>query len=100
MEPELLTIKDSYSMKKFNSSILHADFLYNLSNAIGGYRADRDTGTPEYNQILSQRRGEAVFDLLVGKFGINPSQLEIRAVGSSEQMFEGAACNRVVVIEN
>lgn len=62
--------------------------------------ADRDTGTPEYNQKLSQRRGEAVFDLLVGKFGINPSQLEIRAVGSSEQMFDGAACNRVVVIEN
>lgn len=62
--------------------------------------ADKDTGTAEYNQKLSEKRGEAVFNLLVGKFGIDPSQLEVRAVGSSEQMFGGAACNRVVVIEN
>ena len=62
--------------------------------------ADKDTGTAEYNQKLSEKRGEAVFNLLVGKFGIDPSQLEVRAVGSSEQMFDGAACNRVVVIEN
>lgn len=62
--------------------------------------ADKETGTPEYNYMLSEKRGEAVLNALVNNYGVNPSQLEIKAVGSSEQMFDGAASNRVVVIEN
>ena len=62
--------------------------------------ADKETGTPEYNYMLSEKRGEAVLNALVNNYGVNPSQLEIKAVGSSEQMFNGAASNRVVVIEN
>lgn len=62
--------------------------------------ADKETGTPEYNQQLSQKRGEAVYNALVEKFGVDPEQLSIEAVGSSEQRFDGAQLNRVVIIQN
>ena len=62
--------------------------------------ADKETGTPAFNQKLSERRGNAVFDALTQKFGVNPDQLTVQAVGSSDQRFNGAALNRVVVIED
>ncbi|MEF9931693.1 MAG: OmpA family protein [Bacteroidales bacterium] len=62
--------------------------------------ADKETGTPNYNLKLSQRRGEAVYNALINKFGINPNQLKIEAVGSSEQRFNGAQLNRVVIIQD
>ena len=62
--------------------------------------ADKETGTPEFNMKLSQMRGEAVYKAMVGKFGVNPEQLRIEAVGSQQQKFEGAQLNRVVVIED
>ena len=62
--------------------------------------ADKETGTPEFNMKLSQKRGEAVYKVLVDKYGIDPAQLKIDAVGSSQQKFEGAQLNRVVVIED
>ena len=60
--------------------------------------ADKETGTPAYNQKLSEKRGEAVYKALTEKFGVNPEQLEVKAVGSSDQLYDGAAYNRVVVI--
>lgn len=62
--------------------------------------ADRETGSASYNQKLSERRGQAVYEALTRKFGVNPGQLTIQAVGSSEQRFQGAQLNRVVVIED
>lgn len=62
--------------------------------------ADKQTGTPEYNMKLSQKRGEAVYNVLVEKYGVNADQLKIDAVGSSQQKFDGAQLNRVVVIED
>ena len=62
--------------------------------------ADKETGTPEFNMELSRKRGEAVYNLLVDKYGIDPNQLKIDAVGSSQQKFDGAQLNRVVVIED
>ncbi|MBR7157415.1 MAG: OmpA family protein [Bacteroidales bacterium] len=62
--------------------------------------ADKETGTPAFNQKLSEKRGNAVFDALTQKFGVNPDQLTVQAVGSSDQRFNGAALNRVVVIED
>lgn len=61
--------------------------------------ADKQTGTPAFNQRLSEKRGQAIFKALTDK-GVDPGQLTIQAVGSSEQRFNGAALNRVVVIEN
>jgi adhesin transport system outer membrane protein len=61
------------------------------------------TGTDQYNQWLSERRAEAVFNLLVDKYGVNPAQLT--AVGRGESMpvasnstDEGRAQNRRVVL--
>lgn len=62
--------------------------------------ADKETGTPEYNQMLSEKRGEAVYKVLTEKYGVSPSRLKIHAVGSSEQKFPGAPLNRVVIIED
>jgi outer membrane protein OmpA-like peptidoglycan-associated protein len=62
--------------------------------------ADKETGTPEFNMALSQKRGEAVHKVLVEKYGVDPSQLRIDAVGSSQQKFDSAQLNRVVVIED
>ena len=62
--------------------------------------ADKETGTPEFNMELSQKRGEAVMNAMVEKFGVNPEQLRIVAVGSQEQKFDKAQLNRVVVIED
>lgn len=62
--------------------------------------ADKETGTPEFNMKLSQKRGEAVYNAMVGKFGVDPQQLRIEAVGSTLQKFDGAPLNRVVVIED
>jgi outer membrane protein OmpA-like peptidoglycan-associated protein len=49
---------------------------------------------------LSQKRGEAVMNAMVEKFGVNPEQLRIVAVGSQQQKFDKAQLNRVVVIED
>jgi hypothetical protein len=46
--------------------------------------ADKETGTPEFNQRLSEKRGNAVFEALTQKFGVNPDQLGVQAVGSSD----------------
>ena len=62
--------------------------------------ADKETGTPEFNMKLSQKRGEAVYKAMVEQFGVNPDQLSIQAVGSTQQRFEGAQLNRVVIIED
>ncbi|WP_420550425.1 OmpA family protein [Litorivicinus lipolyticus] len=41
-------------------------------------------GSADYNQGLSERRAQAVFDVLVGQYGVNPEQLKM--VGYSESL--------------
>ena len=62
--------------------------------------ADKQTGTPKFNMQLSQKRGEAVYDVLVKKYGVKPEQLNIDAVGAQQQKFAEPQLNRVVVIED
>lgn len=47
---------------------------------IKGY-ADKDTGTSQYNQALSERRAKAVYDVLTKTYGINANRLSIDAKG-------------------
>ncbi len=42
------------------------------------------TGTPEYNQILSERRAESVKQWLVGNMGIAPDRIQTRGFGSTK----------------
>lgn len=62
--------------------------------------ADKETGTTDFNMKLSQKRGDAVYKALVEKYGVDPQQLRVQAVGSTQQKFDGAQLNRVVVIED
>jgi outer membrane protein OmpA-like peptidoglycan-associated protein len=63
--------------------------------------ADRQTGSPVYNQGLSERRAQAVMDELV-KLGVNRNQLRLHPVGDTQQRFGNnhPILNRVVVVEN
>ncbi len=69
------------------------------SVTICGY-ADKDTGTSEYNMGLSKRRAEAVRDLLVNKYGINPDRLSINPQGSDVQPYSENDWNRIVIFNN
>lgn len=65
---------------------------------ITGY-ADNSTGSAEYNQKLTQKRAEAVYNMLVDEFGVNPDQLTVEAKGGVENMYESASLNRVVIVK-
>ena len=65
--------------------------------AIKGY-ADKRTGTSAYNQKLSERRANAVKDILVG-YGVDADRMTIDAFGDSEQPYtEVNNWNRVVIM--
>lgn len=59
--------------------------------------ADKDTGTPEYNAELAQKRADAVSQVLVEQFGVDPEQIE--AVGSDAQPYCTNDWNRAVTFE-
>lgn len=62
---------------------------------ITGY-ADKNTGSANYNQGLSERRAKAVYDMLVKEYGINPNRLQTAAEGSSQQLYNVNNWNRIV----
>ena len=53
---------------------------------ITGY-ADKSTGSDKRNAELSQDRAQAIYDVLTKEYGVNPRQLEIKAMGGVENMF-------------
>lgn len=61
-----------------------------------GY-ADEKTGTADYNMKLSERRAKAVAKMLE-KYGVSPDRIVIDWKGSSEQIYEENAWNRIVVM--
>ncbi len=63
---------------------------------IQGY-ADKDTGTSAYNQTLSQKRAQAVYDALTKTYGIDKSRLLIEAEGSTTQPYDVNNWNRIVI---
>ncbi|MDE7143419.1 MAG: OmpA family protein, partial [Muribaculaceae bacterium] len=63
---------------------------------ITGY-ADKNTGSSAYNQKLSERRAQAVYDILVNDYGIAPSRLTKSAEGSSVQPYGTNNWNRIVI---
>lgn len=68
----------------------------NQNVALCGY-ADKDTGTAAYNLKLSERRAQAVTDLLVKKYGIDPARLTVTAAGSDVQPYDVNNWNRIVL---
>lgn len=70
----------------------------NKKYTITGY-ADNATGTKAFNQKLSQKRAQNVYDILVKDFEVKPSQLEIVAKGGTDNLYSSNALNRMVIIE-
>jgi outer membrane protein OmpA-like peptidoglycan-associated protein len=60
--------------------------------------ADAKTGSPEYNQKLSEKRAKAVYEYLIEQ-GVNKDQLTWKGVGSSQNIFPINNTNRVVIVK-
>lgn len=63
---------------------------------ITGY-ADAGTGSDNINMQLSKKRADAVCNMLVKEYGVNPNRLIVKAVGSEVQPYTINNWNRVVI---
>lgn len=60
--------------------------------------ADKKTGTPQYNQKLSEKRSAAVVKVLTNKYGIDKSRITVVNNGDKEQPFPSEnSWNRVSI---
>lgn len=59
----------------------------NLDVVVTGY-ADKQTAYPKYNMMLSKKRAQNVYDLLVKKYNVDPNRLSMDYKGDEEQPFE------------
>ena len=64
---------------------------------VAGY-ADKATGSASWNQKLSEKRAQAVYDALI-KEGVSSNQLELVGFGGTANMFGKNYLNRVVILE-
>ncbi|MCI1648339.1 MAG: OmpA family protein [Bacteroides sp.] len=64
---------------------------------VAGY-ADKATGSSTWNQKLSEKRAQAVYDALI-KEGVDKDQLELVGFGGTANMFGKNYLNRVVIME-
>ncbi|GAA4141310.1 OmpA family protein [Sphingobacterium kyonggiense] len=60
----------------------NSEFVYSIT----GY-ADEGTGTPAINERLSKARAEAIYNVLVNEFNVNPKQLKTSHKGGVPNMF-------------
>lgn len=83
----------SYIARAINAST--SDKVY----TIVGY-CDVQTGSPEWNMGLSERRARAVYDALVNEFGVDKNRLKIDFKGGVDLMFyDDNRLSRVVILE-
>lgn len=59
----------------------------NLDVVVTGY-ADKQTAYPKYNMMLSKKRAQNVYDMLVKKYNVDPNRLSMDYKGDEEQPFE------------
>lgn len=90
-----LTIKEKIRLDSKIEQIKNgpADKVY----TIVGY-ADAQTGSAAYNQKLSEKRAQAVYDYLVSQ-GVKAEQLKVEGKGASVQPYGTKETNRVVIVE-
>ena len=94
---------------KINSAYVSSEEMVNVYNiaeylkanpdtriVVRGY-ADKATGSSSYNMKLSQRRAQAVADILIGDYGIAEDRLIIEAAGSDTQVYDTNNWNRIVI---
>ena len=88
-----LGVSENTHLEYFANNVVDAD----TQLVVTGY-ADKNTGSTRRNQLLSEQRVKTVVDLLT-KAGASVDNIETAAYGSSVQLFDGSAKNRVVTIE-
>ena len=89
------TIDRQQQISVFNT----AEYLKSNPNAtvqIVAY-ADRQTGTPDYNMKLSERRAKAVADALTSQYQIDSSRISLDWKGDTEQPYAENDWNRVAI---
>lgn len=64
---------------------------------VAGY-ADKATGSASWNQKLSEKRAQVVYDALIAE-GVDKDQLELVGFGGTENMFGKNFLNRCVILE-
>ena len=64
---------------------------------VAGY-ADKASGSASWNQKLSEKRAQVVYDALVAE-GVDKDQLELVGFGGTENMFGKNFLNRCVILE-
>lgn len=64
---------------------------------IAGY-CDQATGSAKWNQELSEKRAQAVYDALISE-GVDRNQLQLIGNGGTPNMFDKDSLNRVVIME-
>lgn len=71
----------------------------NTPITVTGY-ADVETGNPDYNMTLSEKRARNVADVLIEEYGVPSDLITIDYKGDTVQPFETNAWNRVVIMKN
>lgn len=87
-----------------NDQLIHVNHIARYLNehpdamvTITGY-ADAKTGTKEVNQMLSQKRAQAVADVLIKDYHIASHRIHVDGKGDAEQPFEKNNWNRVAIM--
>ena len=65
---------------------------------IKGYASPE--GSKELNQRLSEKRAEAVKDILVKKYKISANRLKTTGMGATDKLFEQVEFNRVATFND
>ena len=60
--------------------------------------ADKNTGSPKFNEILSIKRAKAVENKLIKDYGISPNRIITFGKGDTVQPYPKNQWNRVVII--
>ncbi len=92
----LITPREAMNLKYLAETINSEE---GTNYTITGY-ADSSTGTAVYNQQLSQKRAQAVYDMMVNDFKVDASRLAISADGGVDKFGNPVYLNRVAIIEN
>lgn len=104
---ELLGMTVSFKIDKYNitdiqkknvaEAVKYLDEHPNVNLIVTGY-ADIQTGNPAYNLKLSERRAQAVYNMMVKEFGVDPARIRTDFKGDSLQPYQlKNEWNRVVV---
>ena len=90
-----LEVKDKVNLRFLADMIKsHSDKTF----VITGY-ADKGTGSAEFNNELSAKRAQTVYDILVSDFNVNARQLEVDHKGGVDNMFfDKKQLSRVAII--